>query len=221
MQNYILRHAAGVTLTYADFKAEVKRRFWKDSDTEIKYAQWEKLHELNFPDSDLFFQKFEARILSNKWMMCAQIKKAAHETSKNTIYVGNETIAATFQEWKDHLLHIDYNWQLRKVENMTSGWVGDNRALTQKVTTPQKNSQQSTGTPEKKTETSMTYGGQGAPMDIDRAHAKVNASNVAKSAISSMMALMAPRPGKKQCEDSMIIGIGNQQRRRQSQRLRR
>ncbi len=49
--------------------------------------------------------------------MCAQVKKAACKTSKNIIYAGDRTIPATYQEWKDQLLCIDYNWQLKKVEN--------------------------------------------------------------------------------------------------------
>ncbi len=158
---------------YSDFKAEVRRRFSKDSDTEIKYAQWEKLHQVDFKEGDLFFQKFEslafeAGMFSNECMMCTQVKKVAHETSKNTIYTGNRMVPATYQEWKDWLLHIDYNWHLRKVESSITGRMGDTKSQMQKTTMLQKGSQQSTGTPEKKTGTSMTYGGQGVPMDIDR-----------------------------------------------------
>lgn len=47
-------------LTYANFKAAVKRQLWKDLDMDIKYTQWEKLCQANFPDSDLFFQKFKS-----------------------------------------------------------------------------------------------------------------------------------------------------------------
>ncbi len=104
---------------YSDFKAEVRRWFWKDSDAEIKYAQWEKLCQADFKDGNLFFQKFEslafeAGVFGNKCMMCTQVMKAAHETSKNTIYAGDEMVPATYQEWKDQLLHIDYNWCLRR-----------------------------------------------------------------------------------------------------------
>ncbi len=93
-------------LSYADFKAEVRRRFWKDSDAEIKYAQWEKLCQVDFKDGDLFFQKFKslvfkARVFGNEHIMCTQVKKAACETSKNTIYAGNRIIPTTYQEWKD------------------------------------------------------------------------------------------------------------------------
>ncbi len=88
--------------SYANFKAEVRRRFWKDLDAKIKYVQWEKLRQVNFKDSDLFFQKFEslifeAGIASNERMMCAQVKKAACETSKNTIYAGNGDVPTTYQ----------------------------------------------------------------------------------------------------------------------------
>ncbi len=46
--------------SYAKFKTEVRRQFWKNSNAEIKYAQWEKLYQVDFKDSDLFFQKFES-----------------------------------------------------------------------------------------------------------------------------------------------------------------
>ncbi len=65
---------------------------------------------------------------------------------------------------------MDYNWHLKKAEGTTAGRV-DTRPQAQKMTTPQKNSQTSTYTPEKKTATGMTYGGHRAPMDIDAAQA--------------------------------------------------
>lgn len=49
----------------------------------------------------------------------------------------------------------------------------DAKNQTQKVAMPQKGSQQATTMPEKKTATGTTYGGQGMPMDIDRACSKV------------------------------------------------
>ncbi len=88
-------------LSYADFEAEVRRWFWKDSDVEIKYAQWEKLCQVDFKDGDLFFQKFkslafEARVFGNEYMKCAQVKKVAYKTSNKTIYAGDGTIPTTY-----------------------------------------------------------------------------------------------------------------------------
>ncbi len=67
--------------TYENFKTELKARFWKDADEQIKHAQWEKLRQVNFPDSDQFFQQFKelayyAGVHSNEEVMLAQIKKA-------------------------------------------------------------------------------------------------------------------------------------------------
>ncbi len=55
----------------------------------------------------------------------------------------------------------------------STGCIRDARPQTQKTTMPQKGSQQSTGTPEKKTGTGTTYGGQGVLMDINRTCIKV------------------------------------------------
>ncbi len=68
--------------SYDTFKEEVGQRFWKDSDMQIKHAQWKKLRQSNYPDSDQFFQKFEelaydAGVCDNEQVMLAQIKKAA------------------------------------------------------------------------------------------------------------------------------------------------
>ncbi len=35
--------------SYAKFKEEVRTRFWKDSNSQIKHAQWEKLKQTNLP----------------------------------------------------------------------------------------------------------------------------------------------------------------------------
>ncbi len=69
-------------------------RFWKDADAEIKHAQWEKLRHVDFKDGNQFFQQFEelafyTDVHDNEQVMVTQIKTAAHETSKNTIYVAN------------------------------------------------------------------------------------------------------------------------------------
>lgn len=123
---------------YTVFKQEVRNRFWKYSNAKIKYAQWEKLHQVNFPDSDLFFQQFEAlvfdaRILGNNRMMMVQVKKVCRETSKNTIYTGDGMIPATYPQWKSHLLCIDYNWRLKKAEGTAGQRLADAKTQTQKA----------------------------------------------------------------------------------------
>ncbi len=160
---------------YDDFKAEVKPRFWKDSDSQIKHAQWEKLRQMTYQDGDQFFQKFEelvydARVRSNRQVMLTQIKKAAHKTSKNTIYVADGEVPTTYKGWKVCLLCMDYNYRLKWAEGTTAGQT-DSKLQAQKMTTPPKVSQTSTYTPEKKMATGTTYGGCGALMDIDAAHA--------------------------------------------------
>ncbi len=114
--------------TYENFKLELRARFWKDADEQIKHAQWEKLRQVNFQDSDQFFQQFEelayyARVCSNEQVMLAQIKKAAWETSKNTIYSADGEVPTTYDRWKARLLRMDYNWHLKQEEGMTTGHV--------------------------------------------------------------------------------------------------
>ncbi|PBK63900.1 hypothetical protein ARMSODRAFT_1023546 [Armillaria solidipes] len=156
---------------YADFKTQTRKRFWKDSDARIKGAQWEKLRQANYADRDLFFQKFEelaleAGVLYNEQLMYKQIEKAARETSKNTIFAVNGNIPTTYDEWKQCLLHMDYNFRVRKAEGQANPSTRSHDR-TQKTNTPQKGGQMTTTTPEKKTNTGTTYGGQGAPMDTE------------------------------------------------------
>ncbi len=42
--------------------------------------------------------------------MLTQVKKAACETSKNTIYVADREVPTTYDRSKAHLLCIDYNY---------------------------------------------------------------------------------------------------------------
>ncbi len=145
-------------LTYIDFKNEVKHRFWKDSDAQIKHAQWEKPRQASYMDGDLFFQKFEelafeARVCNNEQMMYAQIRKAARETSKNTIFASDGIVPTTYQGWKDHLLHMDYNYCLKKAENPTISRTGDAKSQMPKAAMPQRGGQTQTGAPERKTGT--------------------------------------------------------------------
>ncbi len=84
---------------------EVRCRFWKDANTEIKFAQWERLRQSNFPDGNLFFQQFEslafeAGILGINQMMMVQVKKACRSTTKDIIYASDGDVLTTYQEWK-------------------------------------------------------------------------------------------------------------------------
>ncbi len=100
-------------------------------------------------------------VRDNKQVMTAQIKKAARETSKNTIYSANGDVPTNYEGWKARLLCMDYNWQLKRAEGITPG-----RTQSPKATTPQKGGQMSS-TPKKKTATGTTFRGRGMPMDID------------------------------------------------------
>ncbi len=108
---------------YDEFKEKLRNRFWKDADEQIKRAQWEKLKQINFKDGNKFFQEFEelahyAGVRGNEQVMVAQIKQAARETSKNTIYAGDGDLPELYDDWKSRLLRIDYNWCLKQAEGM-------------------------------------------------------------------------------------------------------
>ncbi len=157
--------------SYEDFKSELNKRFWKDADTQIKHAQWEKLRQVNYKDSDKFFQEFEelthyAGVHDNEQVMLAQIEKAACEMSKNIIYSANGEVPTTYDGWKARLLRMDYNWHLKQAEGTGRS---DPKTQAAKGTTPQKGGQASTGMPDKKTATGTTYRGHGVPMDISTA----------------------------------------------------
>ncbi len=100
--------------------------------------------------------------------MITQIKKAAQETSKNTIYSANGDLLKSYEAWKAHLLCMDLNWCLKQAEGIVARR-NDSKPQA-KGTTPQKGGQTSS-IPEKKTATGTTFGGQGAPMDISTAKA--------------------------------------------------
>ncbi len=158
--------------TYEDFKNNLNIRFWKDADTEIKRVQWEKLRQADFKDGDQFFQQFEelafyADVCDNEQVMIAQIKRAARETSKNTIYVADGDLPTLYDQWKARLLRIDYNWWLKQAEG--TGQHVDSKSQASKTTVPK--GVASTSVPTQKTSSGTTYGGQGAPMDISAAAA--------------------------------------------------
>ncbi len=153
---------------YDEFKEKLRNRFWKDADEQIKRAQWEKLKQVNFKDGDKFFQEFEelahyAGVRGNKQVMVAQIKRAARETSKNTIYAGDSDLPDLYDDWKSRLLRIDYNWRLKQAEGMGQ------TVPTTKAPLPK--GAASTSVPTQRTSSGTTYGGQGAPMDISVATA--------------------------------------------------
>ncbi len=131
-------------------------------------TQWEKLRQVNFQDGDQFFQQFEeltyyAGVRNNEQVMITQIKKAAQEMSKNTIYSADGDVPTSYEGWKAHLLCMDYNWHLKRAEGTTTGCT-DTKP---KAAMPQKGGQVSTTMPEKKMATGTTYRGRGVPMDIN------------------------------------------------------
>ncbi len=71
--------------------------------------------------------------------MLHQIKKAARQTSKNTIYSADGDVPINYEGWKARLTRIDLNWRLKQAE----GTIPTNRppAQTQKTTTPNKGGQ--------------------------------------------------------------------------------
>ncbi len=173
------RDANGFQLypAYEHFVDEVRQRFWKDANAEIKFAQWKRLRQSQFPDGDLFFQQFEslafeAGVLGIDMMMVAQVKKACRSTVKDIIYASDADTPANYQEWKKRILRIDHNWRMRKAEQggaKVTEWKQQAKTNTATVT---KESQQQTSVPEKTTGTGTTYGGSGKPMDIDAIRAK-------------------------------------------------
>ncbi len=122
---------------------------------------------------DQFFQRFKefayhTRVRNNDQLMLHQIKKAAHQTSKNTIYSADGDMLTDYRGWKARLLWIDLNWCLKQAEGMTPI---TSRPQTQKTTTPTKGGQTAPAIPMRQMATGTTYGGQGVPMDIDAARA--------------------------------------------------
>ncbi|KAK0229902.1 hypothetical protein EDD85DRAFT_849973 [Armillaria nabsnona] len=157
--------------SYDDFKKELRKRFWKDADVQLKYAKWEKLRQSDNKDGNQFFQEFKelayhARVCDNKQVMLHQIKKAAHQSSKNTIYSADGEVPTMYEGWKTCLLRIDYNWHLKQAEGSTTA-----PTRPQKTTMPTKGGQLTVPTLSTKTATGTTYGGRGAPMDVDVARA--------------------------------------------------
>ncbi len=91
----------------------------EDADEQIKHASGSKLRQVNYKDGDKFFQEFEelahyAGVRGNEQVIVAQIKRAARETSKNTIYAGDGDLPALYDDWKSRLLWIDSNWHLNR-----------------------------------------------------------------------------------------------------------
>ncbi len=123
---------------------------------------------MTFKDGDKFFQEFEelahySGVRGNEQVMVAQIKRAARETSKNTIYAADSDLPVLYDNWKTHLLRIDYNWHLKQAES-TGRSVPTPKGMAPKGVA-------STSTPTQKTASGTTYGGRGEPMDIGAATA--------------------------------------------------
>ncbi len=162
---------------YKQFVEEVRRRFWKDANAEIKFTQWERLRQNQFPDGDSFFQQFkslafEAGVLGIDMMMVAQVKKACRSMAKDIIYTSDADIPANYPEWKRQILRIDHNWRTWKAEQggaKVTEWKQQAKTNTTPTT---KGNQQQTSVPEKMMGTGMTYRGSGKPMDIDTVHTK-------------------------------------------------
>ncbi len=156
-------------LSYEDFKTALTTQFWKDANEQLKYAQWEKLRQVDFKDSNKFFQQFEefayhAGIRNNNQLMLHQIKKATRQTSKNTVYSADGDVPTDYDRWKAQLTRIDLNWHLKQAEGMTPATT---RPQTQKTTTPTKGGQTAAPIASTTTATGMTYRGRGVVMDID------------------------------------------------------
>ncbi len=139
----------------------LRERFWKDADERIKYTQWEKLRQVNFPDGDQFFQQFEelayyTGVRDHEQVMITQIKKATQETIKNIIYSSDGDLPKSYKGSKARLLRMDLNWHLKQAEGIAARR-NDSKPQA-KVTTPQKGDQ-TLGTTDKKTLTGTTYRG--------------------------------------------------------------
>ncbi len=156
-------------LNYEDFKTALTTQFSKDANEQLKYVQWEKLRQVDFKDGDKFFQQYEefayhAGIRNNDQLMLHQIKKAAHQMNKNTIYSADGDVLTDYAGWKARLTWIDLNWCLKQAEGMTPATT---QPQTQKMTTPNKGGQTAAPVVSTTMATGTTYGGRGTPMDID------------------------------------------------------
>ncbi|KAK0243611.1 hypothetical protein EDD85DRAFT_944929 [Armillaria nabsnona] len=156
--------------SYTDFKAWTKARFWQDADARLKKAAWQRLRQSDFKDGDLFFQKFEqlaaeAGVAGDELMMLDQIEKAARATSKTAIFTAASAIPTDYPQWKARLLQLDYNYRISRTSPGDRQPARNDTRPQQKNNVPRGNT---TYTPQHKTGTGTTYGGQGQPMDIDR-----------------------------------------------------
>ncbi|PBK73222.1 hypothetical protein ARMSODRAFT_1016018 [Armillaria solidipes] len=151
---------------YADFKKAVHDQFFLDADARLKYQALRRLRQTDFKSGNAFFQKFEelaleANIINNEGQMAKMIEEAVCKTAKDTIYTQPNRPPDTYDEWKCHILQIDYNYHLNRV----TGGQSTNRPNNPGVS--KGNSSVTTSSVGKVTTTSTTYGSQGQPMDID------------------------------------------------------
>ncbi len=158
------------TQDYEDFKTALTTRFWKDANSQLKYAQWEKLRQTDYKDGNKFFQEFEeltyhAGIRSNDQLMLHQVKKAARQTSKNTIYSADGDVPINYDGWKARLTRIDLNWRLKQQKEPHQQI--DHKHRHRRRPHLLRVARQQPPVASTKTATGTTYGGRGAPMDID------------------------------------------------------
>ncbi|PBK63335.1 hypothetical protein ARMSODRAFT_979998 [Armillaria solidipes] len=121
----------------------------------------------------IFFQKFEelaleADVIDNEGQMTSMIKEAVCKTAKDSIYAQPNRPPNTYEEWRHHILQIDYNYWL----NQATGGAASNTGNRMMGGLPQKGS--STLSSDKKTATGTVYGGRGQAMDINALKADGN-----------------------------------------------
>ncbi len=115
--------------------------------------------------------RYHAGIRSNNQLMLHQIKKAAHQTSKNTIYSADGDVPTDYDGVESSLNpKLTSTWHLKQAEGITPATT---RPQTQKMTTPTRGGQTAAPVASTTTATGTTYGGRGMPMDIDAVKAAV------------------------------------------------
>ncbi|PBK71422.1 hypothetical protein ARMSODRAFT_1017321 [Armillaria solidipes] len=184
-------------LSYVNFKKAVHDWFFLDANARLKYQALRKLHQTDFKSGDIFFQKFkelalEANIIDNEGQMAKMVEEAVCKTAKDTIYAQPNCPLDTYDEWKRHILQIDYNYHLNRATGGQS-FNKPNNAGTSKG-----NSSTTTLSMGKTTTTGTTYGSRGQPMDIDTINNSECFQCYEKGHISKNCPLQAWNKGKKQ-----------------------
>ncbi len=167
---------------------------------------------MDFKDGNQFFQQFEelafyTDVRNNKQVMIAQIKRATHETSKNTIYMANGDLPTIYDQWKAHLLRIDYNWRLKQAEG--AGRCVDSKSQASKTTIPK--GVASTSVLTQKTASGTTYGGSGVPWISAQQLQRQSVTDAERSVTLNVTAPTHQKPGRKLCIGSTLTGTTIQQ----------